>query len=134
MPVLTIKDETIGGESFEALKLEILTERVTIRELIRSRIYQEVQDYNIKQPEVFHGLIQPTDFEKALNGFRATSKAPKRRTIRWEQQFDKALEAFRSHQILVLVDEKQAESLEEEIVVTPKTEIAFLRLVPLVGG
>ena len=59
MPTLTIQDETTAGERFEAMKLELLTERVTVRELIRSRVYQEVQDYNTRQPDEFRGLIQP---------------------------------------------------------------------------
>lgn len=134
MPTLTIKDETLGGESFEALKLEILTERVTVREMIRARIYQEVQDYNVRQPEVFFGLVQPTDFEQALNGFRPGGDVSTRRMIRWERQFEKALEAFRRHQILVLIDDEQVESLDQEFVVSPRTQVTFLRLVPLVGG
>lgn len=43
---LTIRDENLAGQSLREWKLEVLTERLTIRELIRSRVYQEVQDYN----------------------------------------------------------------------------------------
>jgi len=39
-----------------------------VRELIRTRIYQEVQDYNRKEPEYFRGLVEPTDAERVLNG------------------------------------------------------------------
>jgi hypothetical protein len=43
---LTIRDETLGGEGLSEWALDVLTERITIRELIRSRVYQEVQDFN----------------------------------------------------------------------------------------
>ena len=50
---LTVYDETASGQRTGELSLDFLTERVTARELIRSRIYQEVQDYNTKRPDHF---------------------------------------------------------------------------------
>jgi hypothetical protein len=44
------------------------------------------------------------------------------------------LGAFAGNQIIVLVDDHQVESLDEEIVVRPDTRVSFLRLTPLVGG
>jgi hypothetical protein len=127
---LTIRDESTGGGTLHEFALEVLTERITVRELIRSRVYQEVQDYNQRQPAVFQGLVQPTDAEKTLNGF----KLKKPRQLNWKEQFDKALEAFESNRVLILVDDKQAESLDQEITVGPGTVVSFLRLTPLVGG
>src|SRR5262245_28501777 len=127
---LTIRDETLGGESLAEWALDVLTERITVRELIRSRIYQEVQDYNRSQPGVFRGLIQPEGAEKALNGW--TMKKP--RLLDWKKQFDRGVEAFAKNQVLILVNDRQAESLDEEIEVGPETRVTFLRLTPLVGG
>ena len=127
---LTVRDETTAGQTLNEFALELLTERVTVRELIRSRVYQEVQDYNLRQPEKFRGLVQPTDAEQTLNGF----KLKKPRQIDWNAQFDKALEAFEVNRFLILVDDRQAESLDEEIVVGPETRVSFLKLTPLVGG
>jgi hypothetical protein len=127
---LTIRDQSTGGGMLHEFALEVLTERITIRELIRSRVYQEVEDFNRRQPPVFQGLVQPTDAERVLNGF----KLKKPRQIDWKQQYEKAVKAFETNQILILVDEKQAESLEEEIVIQPDTRVSFLRLMPLVGG
>jgi hypothetical protein len=56
---LMISDETSSGQRTNSLTLDCLTERMSIRELIRARIYQEVQDYNTKEPEFFKGLVQP---------------------------------------------------------------------------
>jgi len=131
MPVtLSIRDETTSGRLLNEWSLQCLTERLTVRELIRSRVYQEVQDFNLKQPEIFRGLVQPTDAEQTLNGF----KLRKTRALDWKLQFDSAVAAFEANQILILVDDRQAISLDEEIQITPGTKVSFLRLTLLVGG
>jgi len=127
---LTIRDESTGGGTVHEFALEILTEQVTVRELIRSRVYQEVQDYNLRQPQVFRGLIQPAEAEQTLNGF----KLKKPRQIDWKKQYDKAVDAFEANRILILVDDKQAETLDEEVEIKPGTCVTFLRLTMLVGG
>ena len=38
--LLTIKDETAGGKVTNSLTLDVLDETITVRELIRSRVYQ----------------------------------------------------------------------------------------------
>lgn len=127
---LTIYDETLSGQKTRAVTLDSLTERMTVRELIRARIYQEVQDYNQHQPETFSGLVQPTGAEKFLNGFRLK----KCRQIDWENQYQTALDAFERNGFFVLVGNRQAESLDESFEVRVDTEVSFVRLVPLVGG
>lgn len=127
---VTVRDETTSGGTLHEFALELLTERLTVRELIRSRVYQEVQDYNRLQPQIYRGLVQPSDAETTLNGCRPRPA----QTIDWKKQFDKAVEAFEGNGILILVDDKQVESLEQEIVVGPDTRVSFLRLTMLVGG
>ena len=127
---LTIHDESLGGESLRAWALEVTTERLTVRELIRSRVYQEVQDYNQQCGQVFHGLVPPEEAEKTLNGW----KLKKPRLLDWKRQFERAVEAFESNRILILVNDRQAESLDDELVLDPQMTVTFLRLTPLVGG
>jgi hypothetical protein len=131
MPTLHVHDETTTGDRTGDIALEFLTERITVRELIRSRVYQEVQDYNLKCAATpFYGLVQPAEIERELNKPR-----PSRfREIDWKQQFEIACEAFEQNRVLILIDNRQAEQLEDEIVITPSTEVTFLKLVPLVGG
>jgi hypothetical protein len=128
--VLTIHDETASGTKTNTFTLDCLTERMTVRELIRARIYQEVQDYNQKQPECFRGLIEPTDAERVLNGYKLKTH----RNIDWQKQYERALDAFARNGFFVLVGKKQAESLDQEFEVRVDTAVSFVKLVPLVGG
>jgi hypothetical protein len=102
-----------------------------VRELIRGRVYQEVKDHNVKHNQrVFRGLVQPTDAERELNGYRLREP----RQLDWKKQFEAAVEAFERNGFLILIDDHQAERLDEEIVINSDTQVSFLKLVPLVGG
>ncbi len=127
---LTIRDETASGSTLQSFPLEFPSEQITVRELIRERVYQEVQDYNRREPEYFRGLVQPTDAEQTLNGYRIRQT----RQIDWKAQFDKACTAFETNGFFVLVDDKQAESLDEQLVIHHGTQVSFVKLTPLVGG
>jgi hypothetical protein len=131
---LKIRDETtfsFRSEDDEEFTLDVPAERITVRELIRARVYGEVRDFNLSHPEYFRGLVQPSDAERTLNGF----KVRQGRRIDPEKQFEKAIEAFYRNGFLVLVDDRQVDELEEEIEVRPETTtVTFLKLVPLVGG
>lgn len=127
---LTIRDQTTAGQDVNEFTLEVLSERITVRELIRSRVYQEVKDHNTSRPGYFRGLVQPTEAEETLNGY----KLRRARQIDWRPQYEQAIAAFESNGIIILVDDRQVDSLDEEIEVRPETSVTFLKLVPLVGG
>jgi len=130
---LKIRDETtvgLGGDEDRDFTLDVMGGRITVRELIRTRVANEVRDYNLSQPEYFRGLVQPTDAERSLNGFRMR----KRRRIDPEKQFELAIKAFFANGFIVLVNDRQVDELEEEIEIRPDTTVTFLKLVPLVGG
>ena len=129
---LTIRDETtftFGGNN-QGFTLDVPTESITVRELIRARVYREVREYNIRQPEYFRGLVQPTGAERTLNGF----KVRRWRRIDPEEQFETAIESFYRNGFLILVDAQQVDELEEEIEASPETTVTFLKLLPLVEG
>ena len=129
---LLIRDETTAslGKPEHTFTIHVSGETISLRELIRLRVTQEVEDFNNRQPAVFRMLVQPNDTEKTLNGF----KFHKPRPINPITQYEKAIEAFEGNGFIVLVDDYQIESLETEIVFRPETSITFLKLVPLVGG
>jgi hypothetical protein len=139
MATLTIRDETATGRTTGELTLDVLDETITVRELIRSRVYQEVQDHNRRkasaEPIKFNGLVTPRDEERMLNADAAdAAQARHLREIDWRRQFDVACDAFQRNGFFVLVDDKQVESLDELIAVRHDTTVSFVRLMPLVGG
>lgn len=127
---LTVHDETATGRRMRSFTLSLPAERLTVRELIGHRIRQEVEAYNRVSQGVFQGLVQPTDTEWVLNGYRMKT----RRTVDPEAQVAFALQAFQGNGMIVMVDDRQVESLDEIVAVTPTTHVRFLKLVPLVGG
>jgi hypothetical protein len=134
MKTLTIRDQAIGGQASNEFFLNYSTDNLTVRELIKNRIVQEVSDYNsrikLDSTATFNGLVQPSELEKAINAKRPA----KLDYVDWREQFDKAIDAFQKNQVFVLVDDKQVENLDDEIAIGENTVICFLKLVPLVGG
>jgi hypothetical protein len=131
---LTVLDETASGRVYQEVPLEFPCEKITVRELIRQRVYQEVRDFNLRQEQVFRGLVQPTDAERVLNGAVDEYHLKEHRRIEWKPQFEKALEAFKHSGFLVLIDDKRAASLDQEFVIGPKTQVSFVKLTIIVGG
>lgn len=130
MGIVMFVDETTAGRRSDGWGLEIAEERLTVGELIRRRVFQEVAEYNARTPEVFRGLVQPQDTERVLNGYAL--RTPRR--IDPEVQTELALAAFAGNGFLVLVGDRQVTDPEEEVEPVPGTEVTFLKLVPLVGG
>jgi hypothetical protein len=130
---IKIKDElsfNLANPAEYSMTLDFQSKFVTPREIIRERVFREVQNYNEKTPEIFNGLVQPTGAERVLNGF----KMRERKKIDAERQYKNAVEAFERNGFIMLVDELQIETLDEQIEIEPDMEISFLKLVPLVGG
>ena len=130
---LKIRDETtfsLRRDDDRDFTLDVPEARITVLDLIRARVYWEVHEYNLDQPEYFQGLVQPSDAERSLNGI----KMRRRRRIDPEKQFELAKRAFYSNGFILLVDDRQVDELEEEIDIRPETTVTFLKLLPLVGG
>jgi hypothetical protein len=127
---LKVKDETSGGKILNEIILRLESEIIKVEDIIRARVYHEVELYNSKLPSHFHGLVQPTESEAELNGFRMKNK----RKIDPEKQFYIACDAFNRNGYFVLVDDRQATALDEEVLLTPASTVSFIKLTPLVGG
>lgn len=131
MTSIMIQDQTTDGHCSEPRMLTVLAEQITVREILRSRVYQEVQDYNLKCNGTFEGLVQPTESERLLNGFKVRTG----RVLDWNEQYARAVEAFENNRIIMLISDQQATSLDEVVHLRSQQEpVIFLKLVPLVGG
>lgn len=133
--LLSIRDESPAGQSLYEMSLEFLSERISVRDLIRERVHHEVHEFNRKKDDVtFNGLVQPNDAEQHLNGPRPSYRLKNHRILDWEVQFALATEAFERNGFFILIDDKQAESLDQQFVIGPTTHVTFVKLLPLVGG
>ncbi len=130
MQTLLINDETAVGKILNQISLEVASEMITVKELIMLRVNYEVEVYNQKLPDYFSGLVQPTEAESVLNGYKMREK----RKIDAEKQCFIALKAFQENGYFILIDNHQAETVDENILVASDTTISFVKLTPLVGG
>ena len=116
---LTVHDETTSGSRVAGPTLEFPTERITVRELIRERVYQEVQDHNRRSAKVPGGGL----------GYRGEVHE-----VDWGPRFRKACRAFEEGKLLIIVGDRQVEGLDAVVGLERMTSVTFLRLIPLVGG
>ncbi|GAA4387115.1 hypothetical protein AB0C69_23790 [Actinomadura sp. NPDC048032] len=130
MTAVNFRDETAAGAPVAAFQVGGLPDRMTLRELIRLRVREEVARHNARPSDRFHGLVRPDGAEAELNGYRL--REPRR--LDWERQADIAERAFLGNGFFVLAADRQVEDLDEEIDLTGDPDLVFIRLVPLVGG
>jgi hypothetical protein len=129
MPLtLSILYETTAGERCNAGVFQFDDATLTLRELIRVFVQEEVKRFNESGSEVFCGLVQPEESERILNGVR------ERPVLDWEKQFAKAIAAFKGNGFVVLLGQRQIMDLDETLHLTPQSQLTFLKLVPLMGG
>jgi hypothetical protein len=130
MARVTVVDETTSGAKTEQWMLDVVEERLPLREVIRRRVFQEVAEFNAESGTVFRGLVRPTGTEVRLNGFQLLEH----RRIDPEKQTALALEAFGRNGFVVLVGDRQVEGLDDVVELPLGVEVTFLKLVALVGG
>jgi ribosome-associated protein YbcJ (S4-like RNA binding protein) len=126
---LKIVDQTLGIHPPVIRELRLVSERITLRELLKRRIDEEVAGLNAGGGDEIKPLVAPMEQEVRLNG-----EKPTRRMVDPERQLAAAVEAFERRRIVIIVDGRQVLDLDQAIVVVPDTEVRFLKLVPLVGG
>jgi len=125
---LKIVDQTPGVHPPVIRVLRLVSERTTLRELLARRIEEEVVALNAGSDKI-QPLVVPTQRERSLN-----DRSPKPRVIDAGCQLAAAIEAFERTRIVVIVNDRQVLDLDQPLIVTPDTEVRFIKLVPLVGG
>ncbi|WP_225839316.1 hypothetical protein [Streptomyces sp. NK08204] len=130
MATVTFRDETATGKPVTEWEVTGLPERMTVRELIRLRVREEVTRYNSGPSNRFNGLVRPDDAETELNGYLL--REPRR--IDWERQAGIAERAFLANGFFVLAGDRQVEDLDDVVDLTADPDLVFIKLVALVGG
>jgi hypothetical protein len=127
---IVIADMTPTGTETARVLLDDVPNPVTLRELVRHRVREEVVRYNTGPGVRFNGLVQPTDAECTANGY----KLRRPRQLDWQAQAAAALDSFQRNGFFVFVGNRQVADLDEELTLAETEEVSFVRLVPLVGG
>ena len=124
-----IADTTMPGQETARRLLEGVPSPVTLRELIRFRVREEVARINAKAAPRFLGLVQPVEREAVLNGYAEQAPA-----LDWQSQAARAVEAFEGNGFFVLVGDRRVDDLDEILAIAHTDVVRFVRLIALVGG
>ena len=127
---IKLLDKTTDGKLYRETELRLVSNRSTLREILAQRIRQEVDKHNGSDRKLFSGLVQPSDTEEKLNGF----KLRKPREVSYEKQLELAIEAFGNNGFFVLLDDRQIEDLDTPVTLREDSRLSFVKLVPLIGG
>jgi hypothetical protein len=130
MATLTVHDRTASGRGIDSVVIDDVPDRITIRELIRTRVRDEVARYNLRPAASFRGLVAPEGAIPEIVGYRM----PKPRRLDWERQAEIAVDAFGRNGFFILINGRQALKLDEQIEVAETVDVAFVKLVQLQGG
>ena len=125
MAEVLVRDETMAGKAIETWILPDLPDEITARELLRLRIRDEVARHNAAPAPVFRGLVSPPTPHPTVGT---------QRRIDWTAQADAACAAFAHNAFVMIVGASQVEELDQVIDLRSDPTVAFIRLVPLVGG
>ena len=130
MATVTFRDETATGKSLHTFDVPGVPDSITVRELVRLRVREEVARHNAAPTTRYTGLVRPEGADPEGSAYRLRSA----RRLEWETQADIACRAFERNGFFVLIADRQVESLDEVVDLTAASDVAFVKLVPLVGG
>lgn len=130
MATVALRDETATGGALASLSLTGLPDRLTVRELLRLRVREEVARHNAAPSREFTGLVRPDDAEQVPGGYRLR----RTRALDWERQADIAERAFAANGFIMLIADRQVEDLDEVVDLDVDEEVVFIKLIQLVGG
>ena len=123
MPTVTIRDETSSGRLISRFEIPLNPPQVTLAQLIRTRVREEVDRYNTDRGNVFRGLVRPIDGEDVRDGFRMSQPRP----LNWEDLAGVALASFERAGFAVVVDGRRIEDLTTRLDLSDEPDVAFLR-------
>lgn len=76
MTDMVMRDQSRAGHVLGGARVADLPERVSVRDVVRRRIRDEVATYNAEPGLVFRGLVQPADAVRHSDGFRMREPRP----------------------------------------------------------
>ncbi len=128
--MLKIHDEDARGNRFHTIRIINDQDELTVKEIIKRRIENEICKFNLQRPICFFSLVQPEDSEITLRGFRLREH----RAIDWQTQFKVAIDAFEKKHFIVNANGKDLQSLDDVISIDQDTDVVMIKFMEIVGG
>ena len=133
---MVIIDE-LHGKTVAVGTPKFLTPTITARDLIRARVELELENATSGNAPVI-----PGELEQRLNGYRPApdefmmfQRGPQGSICRETDALIAIAEAgFVTNRYFLLIDDRQVETLDDQIDLAATTEAVFLLLTPLQGG
>ena len=138
--ILKVVDEQFGTGAparRAGVSLRLASERVSAREIIRSRVTAEAEEFNQGRraqgpTRSFIINVEPDSPEAKLNAIPSESRRFGLFDV--EQEVDRAITGFTRHRFIMLLDDRQIDDLDEAVGLRPESEVVFVHLTPLKGG
>ena len=137
---ITIAEEVIGQGIMDTIEVNLPMDKLTVKDIITAKVEVTVNSIN-KDPSVVKSNHHfSSDEEKRLNQqlLEKKDKELKKRIESLKLDAEKetyvALEAFQNNMFFIIIDEKQYSDLEEQVVITHKSQVKFIKLTQLQGG
>lgn len=124
-----VRDQSRAGHVLGGVRISGLPDRITLADLIRVRVRQEVADYNQEPGRVFRGLVQPHDAVAHSDGFHL--RRP--RHLDAEHQVRAAEQAVRTGLLRVRIAGAEYGALDAELDLTGEPEVVFVKQRPVVA-
>jgi hypothetical protein len=137
---MLLTDE-IGGEVYSVGEVRLRKPVITVRELIAARVDLELEAHRDREadvrrramPDISSRELQLNGAEKALRPslFRAcgAGESPAR-----DRLIEVAEQGFLRNRFFILLDDRQAERLDDQLELDKTGTVTFLQLTPLQGG
>ena len=135
MLTLSIKEEVFGGGKSANVDLKLSKSTLTLAELIQAKAATEVRKVEAMIQGKLPKVKTPwsSEEERRLNR-TAIHERENKHYIDEEKAGLKALAAFQTNAFFVLIDGEPKGDLQEQLDLTNRSRVQFLRLTPLVGG
>jgi len=127
--LLKVIDESARGEEINSMMLKVADTCITIRDLIRARVTQEVEKFNLTRPVCFKCLVHPAGAEETAQGLRLPVHKDQNPSV----QVDKAIEAFEDKRFFVMINGRDMIDLDATVTIEDDTRIVFMKLMPVLG-
>lgn len=136
--ILKVVDQHFGGDSSRRQAgpiLRLASERVTVREIIRSRVATEVHEFTLQTQRLDRVEKRSFIIDVAQGSPEAKLNPPtKREQLDVEAEYERAIAGFARRRYIMLLDDRQIDDLDEAVGLRPDSEVVFVYLVPLKGG